>query len=108
MALRWIALLDVAEEVRAAASPLDPVGMRKGSQAIDSLFLFEHTLTATERRLARTLLWQRDHLDPLPEDTTAWERCRCRRCLREGRIRTAPVAPDPVQVTLAQEVLITP
>jgi hypothetical protein len=78
---RWIALLDAAEHLRQTADPHDPCAMKRVGMAIDSLFRFEHTLTDAQRERARRTLWLRDRLEPLPADTRAWRRCRCRSCL---------------------------
>jgi hypothetical protein len=107
---RWIALLDAAEHLRQTADPRDPCAMKRVGMAIDSLFTFEHTLTDTQRARARRALWLRDKAEPLPPDTTEWQRCRCRRCLlsrRLGRVSQAPSTlpasvhiPAPVQESL--------
>jgi hypothetical protein len=92
----WIALLDAAEHLRQTADPCDPCAMKRVGMAIDSLFRFEHTLTDTQRERARRTLWLRDKCEPLPADTTEWQRCRCRRCLlfrRLGRLSQAPSTP---------------
>ena len=79
---RWIALLDRAEQLHRTADGRDPQARRQVDAAIHSLFAFEHILTATQRRLARERLWQRDKAEPLPaaDRRQEWEHCRCRTC----------------------------
>ncbi len=79
---RWIALHDQARSLRAALRSGDGVGARQVQRAIRSLFLYEHQLTPTTRRQARTVLWQRDGDARLPPfvERARWTRCRCVQC----------------------------
>ena len=93
---RWVALLDRAEALMRDADPDTPFAQRPASQAIASLFLYEHQMTGRARRRAREYVWRRDRPDvPLPDMTVrqVWEHCLCRNCLVErvlGRPSTVP------------------
>jgi len=96
---RWISLLDAAETAIYQVDSADPVAQRTASRRIESLVLFEHQMTPEARRLAREVVWRRDHPGKalpgrlhLPTVAPAepgcvcatcrvrWERCNCRAC----------------------------
>ncbi len=95
---RWVALLDRAEALMREADPDTAFAQRPASQAIASLFLYEHQMTGLARRRAREYVWRRDRPDkPLPDMAVrqVWEHCLCRNCLVErvlGRPSTVPPA----------------
>ena len=91
---RWVALLDRAEDLQAAADPTHPCAQRQVRRATDSLFLYEHQLTPDTRREAREFLWQRDRSEPLPTPVTRleWANCRCRACRVERALGRLSVA----------------
>ena len=84
----WISLLDSAEVLRRAASGRDPHACDRVGKAVDLLLRHEHTMTDTQRELARRTVWLRDNPEPLPDDRATWGRCNCPPCtlarLRKG------------------------
>lgn len=81
----WLALLDWAEAAMQSGDLDDPYVQRTASRLLDSVYLYEHQMTAEARRLAREFVWLRDHNEPLPPaaERLYWERCLCRSCLVE-------------------------
>jgi hypothetical protein len=79
---RWLALHDRAVEMRAALRPGDVVAERNVRRALRSVLLYEHQITPTTRRQARTELWRRTHDGPLPAFAvrSRWARCHCAHC----------------------------
>jgi len=79
---RWLALHDRAVELRAALRPGDVVAERTVRRALRSVLLYEHQITPTTRRQARTELWRRAHDGPLPPFAvrSRWARCHCAHC----------------------------
>ena len=87
----WVALLDRAEALMAEVHPHDASVQRRASNALDSLFRFEHQLAPRARRRAREYVWRRDRPhEPLPEEAlrVEWEQCRCPHC-RYARLDAA-------------------
>jgi hypothetical protein len=100
---RWVALLDEAEGLLAAAvaDPDDQATswlQQTASRAFDALYASEHTMTPDARRAAREYVWRRDHVEeePLPSELVLrqWEQCLCRRC-HAARVLGRPVGDGP-------------
>ena len=79
---RWIALLDVADQLQTAQDPRDPCAQRQAGRAINALFRYEHALVPPTRQRARERLWLRTRSEPLPPAAARakWQQCRCLQC----------------------------
>jgi hypothetical protein len=101
---RWVALYDRARDLQRDLAPGDGVRARQAQRALRSLILYEHQLTPTTRRQARTVLWQRERAGELPGFAVRvrWTRCHCAQC--QPRVASAlplpPAATAPVACAL--------
>jgi hypothetical protein len=60
---RWLDLYDRALQLRTELQALDLVATRTALRAVNSLFLYEHQLTAKTRYRVRRALWHREYTD---------------------------------------------